>query len=653
MELIIRFDYGHIIPWVRKKHDGLEAIAGPDALILRTPIETRGEDLTTVAEFNVAQGDRVPFVLTWFASHEEPPRAIHPEHALQQTEEYWMQWSKHCRDQGPWRDAVVRSLITLKGLTYAPTGGIVAAATTSLPEEIGGVRNWDYRYCWLRDATFTLYALMNAGYLDEARAWREWLLRAIAGSAAQMQIMYGVHGERRLDEFEIAWLSGYENSKPVRIGNAASNQFQLDVYGEVMAAMYVAHRAGIETSEADWKLQVALMNFLESKWEEPDDGIWEVRGGTTAIHAFQDDGVAGVRSRGEADRCLWLRRGEHLERWRKIRDEIHQQVCEQGYNAKKKAFTQFYGSDQLDASLLMMPLTGFLPPSDERVVSTVEAIQRELMEDGLILRYRLTEGFAARASAPLSTIIGRLRWSRRPHTVVSVTPDGTIRWTVPIRVEGGSRLGHGVIQGAPPHPVGTKARIIFVIRYTVPVPYPEVGGVGPLLRCVLAIVDERGRFLLFNPYEEEKLFVDAHGGGGLLAAARCSTRPSDPPGARLPAGAEPCSDTPVVFGSFPAIERWTIVAPGNAGLYAIRWNDEKARSRCSPRSSGKRPTRGYPAPSPHRVPRFRTACFCDGGRTRDVPRDRRVLGVPATRGGDRRAVGQAMVTGGLRQMYLW
>ena len=388
MDLTIRFDYGHIIPWVRKKHGGLEAIAGPDALILRTPIETRGEDLTTVAEFNVAQGDRVPFVLTWFASHNEPPRAIHPDHALQQTEDYWTSWSKRCPVRGPWRDAVMRSLITLKGLTYAPTGGIVAAATTSLPEEIGGVRNWDYRYCWLRDATFTLYALMNGGYLDEARAWREWLLRAIAGSAAQMQIMYGVHGERRLDEVEIDWLPGYENSQPVRVGNAASNQFQLDVYGEVMAVMYVAHQAGIKTSEADWRMQVALMDFLESKWEEPDEGIWEVRGGPQQFtHSKMMAWVAFDRAVKLVEHCDCAA-GGHLERWRKIRDEIHRQVCELGYNAEKKAFTQFYGSDQLDASLLMMPLAGFLAPNDGRVVNTVEAIQRELMQDGLILRYR-------------------------------------------------------------------------------------------------------------------------------------------------------------------------------------------------------------------------------------------------------------------------
>jgi GH15 family glucan-1,4-alpha-glucosidase len=388
MELIIRFDYGHIIPWVRKCDGGLEAIAGPDALILRTPVETRGEDLTTVAEFEVAEGDSFPFVLTWFPSHEKPPRAIHPEHALRQTEEYWESWSKRCHAQGPWRDAVVRSLITLKGLTYAPTGGIVAAATTSLPEGIGGVRNWDYRYCWLRDATFTLVALIEAGYLEEARSWREWLLRAVAGSAAQMQIMYGVRGERRLEEFEIEWLSGYEQSRPVRIGNAATKQFQIDVYGEVLDSMYCAHRAGIESSELDWRLQAALLKFLESKWEEPDEGIWEVRGGRQQFtHSKMMAWVAfdrGVKLIEECDCAA----GEHLERWRKVRDRIHGQVCALGYNVKKKAFTQFYGSEELDASLLMMPLVGFLPATDERVRNTIEAVERELMEGGFVLRYR-------------------------------------------------------------------------------------------------------------------------------------------------------------------------------------------------------------------------------------------------------------------------
>lgn len=388
MELIIRFDYGRVIPWVRKRDGGIEAIAGPDALILRTPIETRGEDLTTVAEFTVTKGDRIPFVLTWFASHKDAPRAIHPEHALKETTAYWKQWSKKCEQYGEWHEAVVRSLITLKGLTYAPTGGIVAAATTSLPEEIGGVRNWDYRYCWLRDATYTLYALMTSGYLDESRAWRLWLLRAIAGSASQMQIMYGVQGERRLNEEEIPWLAGYENSKPVRIGNAASNQFQLDVYGEVLASMYAAHLSGIETNETEWNLQIELMKFLETKWTDPDEGIWEVRGGAQHFtHSKMMAWLAFDRAVRMTDHCS-CEAEEHVERWREVRDEIHRQVCERGYNARKKAFTQFYGSDELDASLLTMPLTGFLPIDDERVVNTIEAIQRELTWKGFVLRYR-------------------------------------------------------------------------------------------------------------------------------------------------------------------------------------------------------------------------------------------------------------------------
>jgi GH15 family glucan-1,4-alpha-glucosidase len=387
MQLVIRFDYGHIVPWVRQRDDGLEAIAGPDALILRTPIETRGEDLTTVAEFTVAEGERIPFVLTWFASHEKPPRAIHPEHALRQTEEYWDKWSSQCQDQGPWREAVVRSLITLKGLTYAPTGGIVAAATTSLPEEIGGVRNWDYRYCWLRDSTFTLFALMSAGYLEEARAWRQWLLRAIAGTPSQTQIMYGVRGERRLEEYELPWLSGYENSKPVRVGNAASNQFQLDVYGEVMGSIYRAHTAGIEVDETEWRLQVALMKFLESNWEKPDQGIWEVRGGPRHFtHSKIMAWVAFDRAVKLVKECS-CSADQNLERWEKIRDQIHAEVCERGYNREIKAFTQSYGSDAMDASILMMPLTGFLPATDERVRNTIAAVQRELVVDGFVLRY--------------------------------------------------------------------------------------------------------------------------------------------------------------------------------------------------------------------------------------------------------------------------
>ncbi len=361
MELIVRFDYGQIVPWVRHQNDGLEAIAGPDGLILRTPVETHGKDLTTIAKFTVAEGDQVPFVLTWFASHKNPPRAIHFEHALRDTERFWRAWSSQFKGQGKWRDAVMRSLIVLKGLTYAPTGGLVAAATTSLPEQIGGPRNWDYRYCWLRDATFALLSLLRAGYRQEAEGWREWLLRAVAGSPAQMQIMYGVRGERRLDEAEIPWLSGYEKSVPVRIGNAASKQFQLDVYGEVLATMFEADCAGIKMEEPDWALMVHLMKFLESNWQEPDEGIWEVRGGRKNFT--------------HSKMMAW----------------VALEVCERGYNSKRKAFTQFYGSDALDASLLTMPLVGFLPATDERVRNTIEAIERELMEDGFVLRYRPEE----------------------------------------------------------------------------------------------------------------------------------------------------------------------------------------------------------------------------------------------------------------------
>ena len=393
MELIIRFDYGHIVPWVRlrKRSDGLEAVAGPDALILRTPVETRGKDLTTVAEFTVAKGDRIPFVLTWFASHTDPPRKINPEHALRDTEVFWGDWAKRFETKGKWRDAIVRSLITLKGLTYAPTGGLVAALTTSLPEQIGGVRNWDYRFCWLRDAALILLVLLGAGYREEAKSWREWLLRAIAGSPAQMQTIYGVSGERRLIEQEISWLSGYENSRPVRVGNAASNQFQLDVYGEVLAAAWQGHRAGIKMTEPDWSLMVAIMKFLESHWQEPDEGIWEVRGGRQQFtHSKMMAWLAFDRAIKLVENC-GCAAYEHFDRWQKIRDQIHAEVCERGYNPKKKAFTQVYGSDALDASLLTMPLTGFLPVSDERLKGTIEAIECELMQDGFVLRYRPQE----------------------------------------------------------------------------------------------------------------------------------------------------------------------------------------------------------------------------------------------------------------------
>ncbi len=393
MELIIRFDYGQIVPWVRrrKRYEGLEAIAGPDGLILRTPIETCGKDLTTVAEFTVEKGDRVPFVLTWFASHTEPPRKVNAEHALGDTEKYWSDWSQQFHSKGEWRDAVMRSLIVLKGLTYAPTGGLVAALTTSLPEKIGGVRNWDYRFCWLRDAALILLALLRSGYLDEAKSWRQWLLRAIAGSPEQMQAIYGVRGERRLEEFEIPWLSGYENSKPVRIGNAAFSQFQLDVYGEILAAIWQAGRAGLRLEDAEWALMVRLIKFLESNWQKPDEGIWEVRGGRKhftyskmMVWVAFDRAIRLVEELGCPD-------DEHCERWQEIRDQVHAEVCERGYNTERKAFTQFYGSDALDASLLLMPVAGFLPATDERVRSTIEAIERELMQDGLVLRYRPEE----------------------------------------------------------------------------------------------------------------------------------------------------------------------------------------------------------------------------------------------------------------------
>ena len=391
MELIIRFDYGQIVPWVRRRHGGLEAIAGPDGLILRSPIETCGKDLTTVAEFTVAKGDRVPFVLTWFASHAEPPRKVNAEHALRDTEKYWGDWSSQFQSKGEWRDAVMRSLITLKGLTYAPTGGLVAALTTSLPEEIGGVRNWDYRFCWLRDAALILLALLRSGYREEAKSWRQWLLRAIAGSPAQMQAIYGVRGERRLEEFEIPWLSGYENSKPVRIGNAASNQFQLDVYGEILAAIWQADRAGLKLDEPDWALMVQLIKFLESNWQKPDEGMWEVRGGRKQFtHSKMMAWVAFDRAIKLVEECSCAAY-EHFQRWQKIRGQIHAEVCERGYNPRRKAFTQFYGSDALDASLLLMPVAGFLPATDERVRGTIEAIERELMQDGFVLRYRPQE----------------------------------------------------------------------------------------------------------------------------------------------------------------------------------------------------------------------------------------------------------------------
>ena len=371
MQLTIRFGYGQIVPWVRNTNGTLTAIAGPDALSLWTPVTCTGRDFSTVAEFTVWEGQRIPFSLTWFPANEEPPRPVDAAFAIQDTEQWWEEWAAQCTYEGEHRDAVVRSLITLKALTYEPTGGIVAAATTSLPETLGGGRNWDYRFCWLRDATLTLESLMRGGFYQEAMAWRSWLLRATAGDPSQMQIMYGAAGERRLDEWEVDWLPGYEGSRPVRIGNAAAGQFQIDVYGEVMSALYESAQKDELTAGPSWDLQLAFMEFLEAGWREPDDGIWEVRGPQRQFtHSKVMAWVA-------IDRAIKTVEQYHVEgpveRWREMRSEIHDQVCEQGFNAAKGSFTQYYGSDQLDASLLMIPLVGFLPANDPRVRGTIEA----------------------------------------------------------------------------------------------------------------------------------------------------------------------------------------------------------------------------------------------------------------------------------------
>jgi GH15 family glucan-1,4-alpha-glucosidase len=385
MELIVRFDYGSVVPWVRRLPRSLSFVGGPDALELSTPVGTRGVDLTTVAEFSVAPGDRVPFVLTWHPSHEAPPEPIDALASEREAVAWWRDWSSHGDYDGDWPGAVQRSLLTLKALTYAPTGGIVAAPTTSLPEQLGGPRNWDYRYCWLRDATFTLYALLNAGHREEARAWRDWLLRAVAGRPSAMQIMYGPAGERRLTELALDWLPGYEGSTPVRIGNAAAGQFQLDVHGEVMDAMHQGRRAGLDADPASWDLQRALMDFLESAWREPDEGLWEVRGPRRHFtHSKVMAWVALDRAVQAVER--WGLDGP-VDRWRKLRQEVHDEVCAHGYNAERGAFTRYYGSRELDASLLLVPLVGFLPAHDDRVRGTVEAVERELSRDGLVLRY--------------------------------------------------------------------------------------------------------------------------------------------------------------------------------------------------------------------------------------------------------------------------
>ncbi|MGH7826409.1 MAG: glycoside hydrolase family 15 protein, partial [Candidatus Binatia bacterium] len=386
MQLIIRFDYGSIIPWVRRIENGIRAVAGPDTLILNTGVDLHSENFRTEAEFTVSEGQRVPFVLTWHPSHDPTPAVIDAEETIAHTEQWWREWSGRCTYEGPWREAVVRSLITLKALTYAPTGGIVAAPTTSLPEQLGGVRNWDYRYCWVRDATFTLYALMLGGYIEEACAWREWLLRAVAGKPSQLNIMYGLAGERRLSELELGWLPGYEGSSPVRTGNAACWQFQLDVYGELMDALHLARRGGLDPDENAWRVERALTEYLESAWSEPDNGIWEMRG--PKRHFTHSKVMAWVAVDRMVKAVERFGLDGPVERWRSLRAKIHEEVCRNGFDRERNTFVQYYGGKELDASLLMIPLVGFLQASDARVKGTVEAIERDLMAGGFVLRYR-------------------------------------------------------------------------------------------------------------------------------------------------------------------------------------------------------------------------------------------------------------------------
>jgi GH15 family glucan-1,4-alpha-glucosidase len=386
MELVIRFGYGCIVPWVTRLPDRtLRAVAGPDTVWLHTPIETHGENFKTVAEFTVSAGQTVPFSLIYSPSHLPPPQPSVPRQALATTQTFWRDWTARFAHDGQFQSLVTRSLITLKALTYAPTGGIVAAPTTSLPEWIGGVRNWDYRYCWLRDATLTLLAFMNAGYYEEATAWRAWLLRAVAGRPEQAQIMYGIGGERRLVEWTVPWLPGFRNSAPVRVGNSAHNQLQLDVFGEVMDALHQARRGGVGPTDDGWAVQIAFLKHLETAWTEPDESIWEVRSGRR--HFTYSKVMAWVAF----DRAIKSAEEYHLdgpiERWRELRTLIHADVCRKGFDRKQQSFVQSYASNELDASLLLLPVVGFLPPQDPRIIGTVEAIERRLMVDGFVRRY--------------------------------------------------------------------------------------------------------------------------------------------------------------------------------------------------------------------------------------------------------------------------
>jgi GH15 family glucan-1,4-alpha-glucosidase len=393
MELVIRFGFGTDIPWVKKSEDGeaLLAICGPDMTVLRTPIETRGEDMTTVADFEVGEGETVPFVLTYGPSHLDVPEAIDPEQALQDTKDFWTEWSGRCTYKGESRDLVMRSLITLKALTYEPTGGIIAAPTTSLPEILGGAKNWDYRFCWLRDATFTLLALMNSGYTEEASCWHGWLLRAVAGAPAHMQIMYGIKGERRLLEWEADWLPGYEGAQPVRIGNAAHAQLQLDVYGELMDAFHQARVArqarepDAKFDEVTWDIECKVLEHLAEIWNRPDSGIWERRGdGRHYVSSKVMTWVAFDRAIKSAEKFGFE---APLEQWRSLRDTIHRDVCEKGFDRKLNSFVESYGSQLLDASILLLPAVGFLPGDDPRVLGTLAAIEKHMIRDGFVLRH--------------------------------------------------------------------------------------------------------------------------------------------------------------------------------------------------------------------------------------------------------------------------
>jgi GH15 family glucan-1,4-alpha-glucosidase len=389
LHLVIRFDYGSIVPWVRRTPRGIRAVAGPDTLFLHTPVDLRGENMHTGAEFVVRAGEKIGFELAWCHTYDTPQVEADVGASLRETEASWSEWAGRCHYGGEWRDAVMRSMITLKALTYAPTGGIVAAPTTSLPERIGGVRNWDYRYCWLRDSTFALYALINGGYLDEARAWRAWLVNAVAGRPADLNIMYGLSGERRLTELTLDWLPGYENSKPVRIGNAAWNQHQLDVYGEVIDSLHLARRVGLEPSEDAWRIECEMMRFLESDWDQPDEGIWEVRGPRRQFtHSKLMAWVAVDRAVKSVER--FGLQGP-VERWRALCSLIREDIDRQGFDPQLESYVQYYGAKTIDASLLMMPLVGFLPAKDPRMLGTVAAVERYLMREGLVDRYRTSE----------------------------------------------------------------------------------------------------------------------------------------------------------------------------------------------------------------------------------------------------------------------